>query len=197
MIFAFLDVESPGAVDEFFTEEEVREFRKTRYKVKKVAFPLVFEGMAQVASDQWIGVTSAKRLMELKDAQLIRYNANTQRTLKRVVRGEQRFYRISLNKKSVGEIRKRMESDTYIPDDITLNVPVGSEFTYSNGTLKITSMEAFDIIDGYHRYIAMSQSSATKDGFDYPMELRIVNFPEHKAQRFIFQKDQKTLMKRK
>lgn len=134
--------------------------------------------------------------MDLKDAQVIRYNENTQRTLRRIVRGEDRYYRIYLNKKSISEIKQLMESGAYIPDDITLNMPVDTtEYTYANGKLTINELDKLDILDGYHRYISISQIMSMGNDFDYPMELRIVSFPEEKAKQFIFQKDQKTQMR--
>ena len=52
-----------------------------------------------------------------------------------------------------------------------------------------------DILDGYHRYIAISQVVREFPDWDYPMEIRIVSFTEEKAKQFIYQKDQKTKMK--
>ena len=42
----------------------------------------------------------------------------------------------------------------------------------------------------------MAQEKLEDSDFDYPMELRITNFDIDKAQRFIFQEDQKTKMKK-
>ena len=50
--------------------------------------------------------------------------------------------------------------------------------------------------DGYHRYIAACQTKDKNQSFDYPMELRIVNFTEDKAKQFIWQEDQKTKMRK-
>ena len=44
--------------------------------------------------------------------------------------------------------------------------------------------------------MAIAQEKLEDSNFDYPMELRITNFDIDKAQRFIFQEDQKTKMKK-
>ena len=53
-----------------------------------------------------------------------------------------------------------------------------------------------DILDGYHRYISMSEIVREDPTFDYPMMIQIVSFSEEKARQFIFQEDQKTQMKK-
>lgn len=47
-----------------------------------------------------------------------------------------------------------------------------------------------------HRYIAISDLSNLNEDFDYPMELRSTMFSESKAQQMIWQKDQKTKMRK-
>ena len=196
IVFALLDVLNNRQLGKYFTDDEIKELGNLRYETKEFSLPLVFNNITQIAPDQWIGKITAKELMDLKDAQVIRYNENTQRTLRRIVRGEDRYYRIYLNKKSISEIKQLMESGAYIPDDITLNMPVDTtEYTYTNGKLTINELDKLDILDGYHRYISISQIMSMGNDFDYPMELRIVSFPEEKAKQFIFQKDQKTQMR--
>lgn len=196
ILFAILNFIEPESVTEFFSDDEMEIYSNERYEQENVSFPLSFENMVQVAPDQWIGVISSKRLMELKDAQIIRYDESTQRALVKVVRGEDKYYKISLNKKSVKEIREAFERGIYIPDDITLNIPDGADFYFKNGGIVIESPTKLAIVDGYHRYIAISQAFQSNPDFDYPMEIRITNFSTEKAKQFIFQKDKKTPMKK-
>ena len=195
--FAFFNYLRPKYVDDFFTEAEITAFSKEKYEARKPLDEVKFTNMIRVNDDQWIGSISIRQLMELKDAQLIKYNENTQRTLQRIVRGENRFYKIFLNKKSVAEIRAAFESGAYISDDITLNVPIEEdEYDPAAHTITFSPPKMMDILDGYHRYIAISQALRDNPGLDYEMEIRIVSFSEEKAQQFIYQKDQKTQMKR-
>lgn len=191
-----------GKVRHYFTQDEIDTYSKQQFVVRKIEFPIIFENMIQIAPDQWIGRISTKKLMELKEAQVIKYNENTQRTLQKVVRGENKFYKIALNQKSIREIKETMEDGYYISDDITLNV--SPDIMQLNTTRKpsgvcdivISAPGIMDILDGYHRYIAISRAMRDDPDFDYPMEIRIVSFSEEKAKQFIYQKDQKTKMKK-
>lgn len=185
----------------YFTDAEIDGYSKAKYETKKSAtFPLKFE-MMQVADDQWIGVTSAKQLMELRDAQITSYNQNIQRTLQRVIKGNKEYWVIKINREAVRSIQHSMEEDQYIPNTITLNIPddENSVFHYDSKTrtLIINSVDRLDLIDGYHRFVAITNATDINDEFDYPMELRITNYPEDKGQRFIYQEDQKTQMSRR
>ena len=187
------------SLDKFYTMQEVQFYRKSKYENSNIKFPLIFK-MIQVEEDQWTGKIDVKTLMQLRQAQLINYNANAQRTMQKIVRGDKESYKITLNQKAVGEIASGYLHNTFIPNTITLNIPaeIESEFYYDEDTcsLIIKSLEHFDITDGYHRYIAACQVSDSNSDFNYNMELRIANFTEDKAKQFIFQEDQKTKMRK-
>lgn len=195
--FALLEATKPKRLNEFFTDEEIKAFSSSKYeKPDKIEDEVVFDNMIQIADDQWIGRISAKYLMQLKDSQLIKYNENTQRTLQSIVRGEKRSFKIALNKSAIREIKEAFENGSYIPDDITLNVDVDiDEYNPKKKTLIFSPPKMMDILDGYHRYIAMSQAIRENPDLDFPMEIRVVSFSEEKAKQFIYQKDQKTRMK--
>ena len=186
--------------DEFYTPQEVKKYSKTKYKVSKIKFPLRFK-MIQVEDDQWIGKIDVQLLMELRDAQMINYNVNAQRTMQRIIRGDKEIYRISLNKNAVASIRHDMEARTFIPNTLTLNIPLEdyeAEFHYDEKNMEfvISSLKCFHISDGFHRYIAACKASDEDKDFNYNMEVRIVNWAEPKVQTFIYQEDQKTPLKK-
>lgn len=186
-------------IDEYFTLQEIQTYRKAQYEIHTIKFPLIFK-MIEVSYDQWIGSVSINQLMDLRRAQLINYNVNAQRTMQKVIRGDKEIYKIALNWKAINQIESSYENKQFIPNTLTLNIPVdtNNDFYYDNETssLVIKSLEHFDITDGYHRYIAACQRKDKDPEFDYVMELRIVNFSEDKAKHFIFQEDQKTKMKK-
>ena len=186
-------------VDKFFVMQEAKHYRTSKYKIEKIKFPLVFK-MFQVTDDQWIGKITIDMLMKLRQAQLLNYNVNAQRTLTRVVKGDKESYKITLNQKSVNEIQSSFENNEFIPNTITLNIPMETEYDFyydeSSCSLIINSLEHLDISDGFHRYIAACQLRDMNSNFDYPIELRIVNFTEDKAKQFIYQEDKKTFMKK-
>lgn len=182
----------------YFTEVEVETYSKAKYEpTNKAKFPLKFK-MVQITPDQWIGKTSARELMSLRDAQITSYNENIQRTLRKIIKGGRETYVIKINKNAVKSIRQSMEEERYIPNTITLNIPDSpdSDFSYNPDTMTLTikSAKSLDIIDGYHRFVAITNATDIDKGFDYPMELRITNYAEDKGKRFIYQEDQKTQM---
>ena len=184
----------------YFTETEINEYSSAKYKKpKKTGFPLKFK-MIAIADDQWIGRRTARELVLIRNPCVIRYNKNIQRTMKRGYRGRTEEYRITENKKSIREIKNSMQAGTFISNTITLNIPddVESEFKYDEDSmiLTITKAKSLDIIDGFHRLVALEQAANMDKKWDYPMELRISNYSEGKGQRFVYQEDQKTKMRK-
>lgn len=186
-----------SVIPEFYVEKEIKKYSTSKYRVDKIKFPLRFKAL-QITNDQWLSSIDFKTLMQLRAAQLIIYNENTQRTMQRMVRNEKEFYKISINKTAVAEIENLYKEGSYIPTPLTVNIPLDSDsdFYYDEERceLVITSFEGFDIVDGYHRYIAACKACDSDKDINFTMELRIVNFPEDKAQQFIYQEDQKTVM---
>ena len=197
LLFAFTYIYYPNKLEDWFSEQEVKRYSKDKYVIEKADFPLRFK-MIQVADDQFNGRITVKELMHLRDAQLINYNENAQRTMRHLVSKGKDIYQIMLNKKAVKDISESFKNDLYIPDTITLNIPDGASFYYDEDSyeLVIKKLDFFDITDGYHRYIAMGKVHNEDPDWDHPMELRITNFSIDKANRFIWQEDQKTKMKK-
>lgn len=180
-------------ISKYFTDKEINAFSHEQYVIHAISFPIEWP-MIEIRPGQWIGKITAKEIMLLRDAQLIHYNENAQRTLKRMIVGDTEYYKISINKAAVNSIVESFQSESYIPNTITLNLPDDSDFVYSNGKLIINETSGFDILDGYHRYIAISRLVNSDRNFDYDMELRVVCFSDAKARQFIWQEDQKTKM---
>ena len=196
MLYYYTKVFDESLLSKYFSAKEAKEYESTTYKRPNFSFPIRWKMFEIVEGSQWIGKISVKELMVLRNAQLINYNERTQRTLKRVVNKDFEYYQIYLNRKAVGEITESFAKNQYIPNTITLNIPEDAEFTYSNDQLIIYHADHLDILDGYHRYVAMSNLYNQDNKFDYTMELRVVCFSEETARQFIWQEDQKTKMKK-
>lgn len=184
-------------VNKVFTDIEIKTFDNEKYPDDKITFPLKFNCFP-VSDDQWIGIITGKELIGLGRNDLIRYEKDTQRVMKRIIRGENIFYRISLVKKAVREIKDLLSKNKYVPNTITLNIPLreDSNFYYDSEEkeLIVKQIDAFNIIDGYHRYRAISDLVNEDENFNYGLELRITNFDNDKANAFIWQEDQKNRM---
>lgn len=194
ILFAVLSIISEEkTVKDYFTESEIKKYSAKKYAEKKIKFPIRWK-MVQVSDDQWIGSISVKELMQLRNARLINYNENTQRPLSRKTINGEEVYRITINEAAISAIMDSYANGTYISNTITLNMPEDTEMRYSDGEVVINQISSFDILDGYHRYLAMQRLYLNDKNFDYTMEFRLVCFPEEKAKQFIWQEDQKTKM---
>lgn len=184
-------------IEEFYTKDEIKFYNKSKFRKQGIKFPIRFD-MIQINTTQWIGNIDAQTLMRFRDAQMINYNERTQRTMERKLSHGYEYYQIFINDNAVKEIEESYEKGSYIPNTITLNLSDDSEadFVYDNENkqLIIRSIKYFDILDGYHRYRAISKAYSLDSDFNYEMELRIVNFSERNARQFIWQEDQKTKM---
>jgi len=199
-LFCFLEIMKPDKISTYFTDLESSNYKtQILSDSKQIKFPLNIDCI-QIAHDQWIGSISAQMIGQLRDNQLINYNVNSQRTMQRIIRKDAVSYRITVNKQAVEAIKKSYEENLYIPNTLTLNIPMDgvTQFGYSskNKQLTIKSTKGFDIIDGYHRYIAIGRILDENPDWDYAMEVRITNFDEDRCKSFIYQEDQKTKMKR-
>lgn len=182
---------------EYFTPIEIKSLSKEKWNTETLEFPLRFS-VRRITDDQYVGGTSVKELMLFRDAQFINYNENAQRTMQHIVKGDVEYYKIALNKNAVNAIVESFDNDVYIPNTITLNIPEDASYDYDEKKQILIIHEAkyLDILDGYHRYVAMSMKHNEDPDWDRPMELRIVQFDESKARRFIWQEDQKTKMRK-
>ncbi len=193
LLFAIASV-AEVKVSYYFSEREIKEYSQYKYQANSLKFPFTFASqMVEIKPDeQYIGRTSVKELMQLRDAQIINYNANTQRTMTLKRGNDYEYYKITLNRKAVDQISELLQKKDFIPNTLTFNLSPETDFTYKNGKLTINEQVPFDILDGYHRYIAMSNLYNLDETFDYPMEIRILFLSEENAKQFIYQEDQRT-----
>ena len=196
MLYWYTKILDANKVSDFFSQKEAKEYESTTYKRPNFSFPIRWKMYEVVEGSQWIGKITVKELMVLRNAQILNYNERIQRPLKKVVNKDFEYYQIFLNKKAVREITDSFSNNQYIPNTITLNIPEDAEFTYSHDQLIIYHTDHLDILDGYHRYVAMSNLYNQDENFDYTMELRVTCFSEETARQFIWQEDQKTKMRK-
>ena len=197
VVFAFTDTILNSSLNIYFTPDEIETCGNAKYEVGEKLDTITFK-MIRVADDQWIGSTDVETMMQLRNKQIIHYNGDTQRALQHVIRNGNEILQPYLNHSAVTEISELYQTNNFIPNTITLNLPEDADFEYNEKTceLIIYGTEHFDITDGYHRYVAMGNAYDSKEGFNYPVELRITKFSTVRAQKFIYQEDHKTKMRR-
>lgn len=182
----------------YYSKIEQQTYKKKKLPVKELKFPIKIPCF-KVADDQWIGVTDVQFLMLLRQSQLIRYNENAQRVMKRIIRKDNSVsYTISINWSAVKEIEDCYRENRFIPNTWTLNIPfevdAEYEFDETRDLLIFNTLQCLDIIDGYHRYLAACRVYDENPDFNLPIELRITSFSEDRARDFIAQEDHKTKM---
>lgn len=175
----------------YFTQLEKGKFAS--YQEPPKVIPEQFRiSCLQVSDKQWIGVTDVHFFIQLREAQKIRYNENAQRIMKRVARGSSVEYAITVNWSEVNDIQQKFRNESFISNALTLNIPedVDTVFHYDEKTRELIFDEitVLDITDGYHRYLAAgAEYDRTNGEFNYPLEIRIVNFSDKKARDFVYQ----------
>lgn len=199
ILFALTDVISPKRVPIYFTPKEIELFSGSKYERSELEFPLKLH-LIRVNGDQYIGRTTANFLMQLREKQLINYNAETQRALKIILKGGTKMLRPFINSSAVKQIEQCFSDRIFIPNMITLNINSDDEradYIYDDKEeiLTIKDVTGFDIIDGYHRFLGMSRNYDRDNNWDYEMMLQITTFPLGKARQMIFQENQKTKMR--
>ena len=184
-------------VNSYFTPKEIKEYGKTTKTIGKNVFPMRIK-MVQIDDRQFVGKITVEELMKLRDLQLLNYNENAQRPMKAKEFNNGVILVPMLNPKAIKEIKESYLNKTYIPNTLTLNIPTDETFEYdeTENELIIYQLEHFDILDGYHRFRAISDIYNLDSTFDYPMELRVVSFSDEEARQFIYQEDQKTKMRK-
>lgn len=199
-LFCLLQYVRETHLTEYFTESEIDNW--TAYKIEdKVnsVFPIIIK-CTQIEPDHYTGRADVNFFMEMRSRQLINYNTAAQRTMQRMVHGNFEYYKISVNQTAVKQIIESYKNGEFIPNTITLNIPLKetSRWYYDekNCELVIESVDAFDIADGYHRYVAMSRIKDEDPNWNYPMEIRVLSFDNDRIRNFIFQEDQKTKMRK-
>lgn len=199
-LFCLLQNVRESHLSEYFTESEISNW--ATYVIEDKAddiFPIVIK-CVQIEQDQYIGRADVDFFMKLRSRQLINYNAAAQRTMQKMVHGNFEYYKISVNQIAVRQIAESYQNNAFIPNTITLNIPLKetSRWYYDEKSceLVIESIDAFDISDGYHRYVAMSRIRDKNPDWNYPMEVRIISFDNDRTRNFIFQEDQKTKMRK-
>lgn len=180
--------------EKYFSKLEIRKYAAMRFSFQGVEkYPFIIENVLEVEADQWITVVDVNVLKDLYDKQMIIYNPNTQRELRKVRKNGEEYYTINVNNKSVKEIKNLLLANEFIPNDLSFNLSIDNpdvEFDVQGDKIIITGGQ-FDIIDGYHRFKAVMEAKQEHSDFNYKFVMKIMNYDETKACTFIAQEDKR------
>ena len=188
-----LNVSEKIRLDQYFSDIEMRTYSVSKYTEPVIEkYPIVFK-VIEVTDDRWSTKIDVQTLKDLYDKQLIIYNPNTQRQLKKTSYGGVDYYTIDIVSKSIKEIESLLEKGEFISNDLSFNLSIDNpniEFDIKGDELIVTSGE-FDIIDGFHRFRAAMNVINRNPDFNFTFGLRIMNYNESKANAYIGQEDKR------
>lgn len=160
-------------------------------------YPIEFRAL-QVNDSQWITLISSQTIYRLISKRVVFYNVDTQREGQVVRINGMEIMKISKNKRSIEEIKERLLSNLYIPDELTFNVNTDlsdNSFVFSKGKFVLNSGR-FDLIDGFHRIMSLIEIAREYPDFNVTFPVNIMTFNTEKARRYITQKDKQTPIKK-
>ena len=182
-------------IKDIFTDKEIQKYSKSKFEnVTETIYPISFK-VLKISDDQWLSTISSKKLFELYKNQIINYNKNTQRPLKEVTKHGIKTYKINKNKQSVNAIKEDLKKGLFIPNCLTFNINMdnpSNEYYVDeeNGELVLENGQ-FDLIDGFHRYSAITELLLENPDIKFNFGIWIMNFDENKSCRFIAQEDKR------
>mgnify|MGYP000923691895 CR=1 FL=1 len=172
-------------------ELEVIKNYKKETKDNDLEYPVVFEDVRQVMRDIWTVIVPAKFIAELGYSNMLNYEFETQREAKVIETEEGIILTPTVNADSVVEIEEKLLTGTFISNELTFNLPFADRdnFKWDAKAKRWTLLKGkLNIIDGYHRYLAITSAIRKKD-IGYNFVIRLTNFDDDKARRFIVQQD--------
>lgn len=172
--------------------EKVQNY-KIEFKQDVFDYPVVFEDVRQVSDGIWTVVVTADFIAKLGRSNMLNYEFETQREAKTIETDDGIILTPTVNTQSVVEIEDEILTNNFIPNTLTFNIPLKDRdnFKYDDNIKRWILLKGkLNIIDGYHRYLGIT-SATRKQKLNYNFELRLTNFNDDKAKKFIVQEDKK------
>lgn len=187
----------PIKLSEYYTVEEVNRAELYTIDVEnEIEDTLVLNNVMKVSHDEYVCYNvSYKDIAKALDNGLITYNFETQRNpvIKYSNYSDDIYYKPKIFNKTVQEIYEDMINEEFIPNMLTWNIlNTGMErFEYDGRKRQLIftkdSGSQINIIDGYHRIIAIRKVMEERPDFEGHMQIKIFNFDVDKAKKFIAQ----------
>lgn len=162
------------------------------YKEEALTLPITLNNFLMIDDENYLGLADIQFLKKLFDADLIRYNFETQREAKFIkVKGNTQKV-ANINQKSVNEIAENLLEYTLSPTQLTLNASVGTadegdELTYNPKKMELTINKGtlIDILDGMHRLMGALRALEINPDIEFKFSIMIKNVNTATAQRYI------------
>lgn len=181
----------------YFGDREIEEYKSilNAQDERQARFPLEFEKCLQVNDEQYVTTISIKEINELYSLNILNYDHNTQRDPRIKTKDNKIVREIKLNRSSVKQIKNLLLQGRFIPNAMTWNVKSNNEsdvWDYDeDNQLFVVKKYGFNIIDGWHRLVAITQAITENKNLEIIFPLYIMVFNDEKAQSYIAQEDKR------
>jgi hypothetical protein len=162
------------------------------YKEEALKLPITLNNFLMIDDENYLGILDIKFLKKMFDADLIRYNYETQRNAKFIkIKGEtQRVANIT--QKSVEDIAEGIVKGTLAPTQLTFNASVGTsdegdelQYNAKKMELEIKKGTMIDILDGMHRLMGSLRALEINPEIEFRFSILVKNCNTASAQKFI------------
>lgn len=184
--------------DEYFTEIEIKEYKKPIPKKDNNYNIVIKEGkwhLTDINPYSYITIhTDINEVYRWAKLGLLKFNPETQRDLVVIESNGRPISQLDVNYDSVNEIQERMISGMYFPVQGTINInPELNDKTVEirGKDLIIPEGIQLDILEGFHNYLAEIRAKIENNNWNFPCEFRIVFLTTKNANRYIEQMDKK------
>ena len=179
---------------DYFSKAECDRYSKSKVAKEKSIYPAVFQNVLPISDDQFVTTINTQKIFELYNRNVLAYNVKTQRAPKVYYKDGKEAYKISINRYSVREIKDLIERGLFISNDLTFNAGGREENDYyydEQNARFVLKNGLLDILDGFHRIMAIMQVMMEDPDFEKNFVLNIMLFEEEKAKRFVAQQDKR------
>jgi hypothetical protein len=176
----------------FFTEIEIKEsYKYSHQQSETLGFPLAFPNTTIVGNEAYLTSLSIKTIKKLLDNQLLKYNFENQREAKVVKRNDVITLSPTVNKHNIKEITEHLKNGTLVPTILVFNASVGTssedeELVYDSKKMELVINRDTDleILDGYHRCVALNNALEMYPDLEFNFGVLITNYSLNKSKSY-------------
>lgn len=181
-------------VNLYFTDVEITESKNIVVNDGDLKYPLVLENAIRLSDDRFLIPMGTKFISKLDNSNLLIRERNAQReTIVKNYNGMTVEY-IKIFPKAIEEIKQKLLSGEYYPDEMKFNLNDNGEASYKydeeNRTLTILSGD-ISITDGNNRTIGIVEAQDEDPELDTIFPITFTIYPLWKAQAQINQQEKK------
>lgn len=176
----------------YFTESEQKESYKYSHQQNEfLSFPLALPNTTIVGNEAYLTSLSIKTIKKLLDNQLLKYNFENQREAKVVKRNDVITLSPTVNKHNIREITEHLKHGTLVPTILVFNASVGTssedeELVYDTKKMELVINRDTDleILDGYHRCVALNNALEMYPDLEFNFGVLITNYSLNKSKSY-------------